>query len=237
MRDRGVAPTSVRVRAEACSGLDSTALRFLDAIRFAVPDDAALVVDMCIPGYWLAGFHTPAAPRRLQVPLGWGTLGYAFPAGLGAALAGPAVTICGDGGFLFACGELATMAQEQIPLTCVIVDDGGYGMLRYDQVLAGTETFGVDLHTPDFEAMARAFGVQAETVDGLDDAFGEALAKHVAMHAPSVLVAKTPDPAGPAAQHLAELVPPAPLKLADNRQAFGGSLAFGALEPSVACAV
>ena len=130
---------SPRARAEACGALDATALRFLDAIHFAVPADGVLVVDMCIPGYWLAGFHTPAAPRRLQVPLGWGTLGYAFPAALGAALAGagPAVSISGDGGFLFACGELATMAQEQIPLTAVIVDDGGYGMLRYDQQKRG----------------------------------------------------------------------------------------------------
>ena len=42
---------------------------------------------MCIPGYWLGAFHRFAAPRRLVYPLGWGTLGYAFPAGLGAALA------------------------------------------------------------------------------------------------------------------------------------------------------
>ena len=154
---------------------------------------------MCIPGYWLAGFHTPAAPRRLQVPLGWGTLGYAFPAALGAALAGvgSAVSISGDGGFLFACGELATMAQERIPLTAVIVDDGGYGMLRYDQVVSGDESYGVDLHTPDFEAMATSFGVRAETVDGLDDAFGEALARHVAEPGPSVLVARTPVPLVP----------------------------------------
>ena len=69
------------------------------------------------------------------------------------------------------------MAQEQIPLTAVIVDDGGYGMLRYDQERAGAETYGVDLHTPDFVAMAESFGVRAETVDGLDDAFGEALAR------------------------------------------------------------
>ena len=52
------------------------------------PRTRSLVADMCIPGYWLGGFHTPAAPRRLQIPLGWGTLGYAFPAALGAALAG-----------------------------------------------------------------------------------------------------------------------------------------------------
>ena len=132
-------------------------------------------------------------------PLGWGTLGYAFPASIGAALAGtgPTVAVVGDGGFLFGSGELATVAQEQIPLTIVLVDDGGYGMLRYDQDKAGDERFGVDLDTPDFAALAAAFGVRAETVDGLDDAFGEALARHVADPAPSMLVANTPNPLVP----------------------------------------
>jgi thiamine pyrophosphate-dependent acetolactate synthase large subunit-like protein len=187
------------VRARACRELDGRALRFLDAIRFALPDESVLVADMCIPGYWLAGFHTPAAPRRLQIPLGWGTLGYAFPAAMGAALAGsgPAVAVAGDGGFLFACGELATIAQERIPLTTVIVDDGGYGMLRYDQDVRGDERYGVDLHTPDFAAMAAAFGIRAETVDGLEDAFGEALARHVEEPEPTVLVARTPEPLVP----------------------------------------
>jgi thiamine pyrophosphate-dependent acetolactate synthase large subunit-like protein len=187
------------VRADACASLDGRALRFLDAMRFALPDDAIVVADMCIPGYWLAGFLTPPAPRRLQIPLGWGTLGYAFPAALGAALAGtgPVVAVAGDGGFLFACGELATMAQERIPLTAVIVDDGGYGMLRYDQDMADAERFGVDLQTPDFVALAAAFGVRAEAVDGLEDAFGEALAQHVADPEPSVLVARTPEPLVP----------------------------------------
>jgi thiamine pyrophosphate-dependent acetolactate synthase large subunit-like protein len=187
------------VRAEACGALDERALRFLDAMRFAAPDDAVIVADMCIPGYWLAGFFAPAAPRRLQVPLGWGTLGYAFPAALGAAAAGegPVVSVSGDGGFMFACGELATMAQERLPLTAVVVDDGGYGMLRYDQDVAGAERYGVDLHTPDFAALATAFGIRAETVDGLDDEFGEALARHVADPAPSMLVARTPDPLVP----------------------------------------
>ena len=187
------------VRARACRELDGRALRFLDAMHFAVPDDAVVVADMCIPGYWLAGFHTPAAPRRLQIPLGWGTLGYAFPAAMGAALAGtgPVVAVAGDGGFLFACGELATIAQERIPLTTVIVDDGGYGMLRYDQDQHGDERYGVDLHTPDFAALAGAFGIRAETVDGLEDEFGEALARHVLEPEPSVLVARTPEPLVP----------------------------------------
>jgi acetolactate synthase-1/2/3 large subunit len=180
------------VRAEACRGLDARALRFLDAVSYALPDDANVVCDMCIPGYWISGFHGFHQPRKLQYPMGWGTLGFAFPAALGASLAGtgPTVSISGDGGFLFACGELATMAQEQLPFTAVIVDDGGYGMLRYDQVLAGEAPFGVDLATPDFARLAESFGLRAQTVEGLDDAFGEALAEHVADPGPSVLVAR-----------------------------------------------
>jgi thiamine pyrophosphate-dependent acetolactate synthase large subunit-like protein len=191
-RDGDVAARLREVRAEACRQLDPRALRFLDAISYAVPDDANVVCDMCIPGYWIAGFHGFHHPRKLQYPVGWGTLGFAFPAALGAALAGtgPTVSISGDGGFLFACGELATMAQERLPFTAVIVDDGGYGMLRYDQELAGDAPFGVDLATPDFAKLAESFGVRAETVEGLDDAFGEALARHIADGDPSVLVAR-----------------------------------------------
>ena len=180
------------VRAEACRALDDRALRFLDAVSYALPDDANVVCDMCIPGYWIAGFHGFRRPRKLLFPMGWGTLGFAFPAALGASLAGtgPTVSISGDGGFLFACGELATMKQEQLPFTAVIIDDGGYGMIRYDQALAGGEPFGVDLETPDFGLLAESFGVRAETVEGLDDAFGEALSRHVAEPGPSVLVAR-----------------------------------------------
>jgi thiamine pyrophosphate-dependent acetolactate synthase large subunit-like protein len=195
----GLAARLQDVRADACAALDERGLRFLDAMRFALPGDAIVVADMCIPGYWLAGFHTPAAPRRLQTPLGWGTLGYAFPAALGAALAGagPVVSVSGDGGFLYACGELATVVQEELPLTAVVVDDGGYGMLRYDQDTAGEPRYGVDLQTPDFAVLAASFGVPAQTVDGLEDEFGAALAEHVADPAPSLLVARTPEPLVP----------------------------------------
>ena len=191
-REGDVAARLREVRAEACRDLDASALRFLDAVSYALPDDANVVCDMCIPGYWIAGFHSFHHPRKLQYPMGWGTLGFAFPAALGAALAGtgPTVSISGDGGFLFACGELATMAQERLPFTAVIVDDGGYGMLRYDQELAGEQPYGVDLRTPDFAALAASFGLRAETVEGLDDAFGEALARHVSDPEPSVLVAR-----------------------------------------------
>ncbi len=182
------------VRAEVCRALDGDALRFLDAFSFAVPEDAVIPVDMCIPGYWLAAFHGVTRPGQIQWPVGWGTLGFAFPAALGAALAGagPVVSVSGDGGFLYACGELATVAQERLPLTAVIVDDGGYGMLRWDQRKSGEAAYGVDLLSPDFVALATSFGVKADAVDDLGDGFGEALARHVADPEPSVLVARSP---------------------------------------------
>lgn len=169
---------------------EPAAARLLDAVARALPPEAVVVADMCIPGYWLAGFHAVPAPRRFAYPVGWGTLGYAFPAAIGAALAGagPAVCFCGDGGFLFACGELATVAQERPALTVVLFDDGGYGMLRFDQLRAGDAPFGVDLRTPDFAALAASFGVHAERVNGVGDGFAARLAEHVRSGEPSVLV-------------------------------------------------
>jgi acetolactate synthase-1/2/3 large subunit len=177
---------------ERIAAEDPDASAFLDVIEAVLPDDAVVVCDMCIPGYWLGGFHRVAAPRKLSYPLGWGTLGCAFPQGLGAALAGagPAVSISGDGGFLYACGELAAARQEDIPLTAVIVDDGGYGMIRYDQDLHGDPREGVDLTNPDFVALANAFGIRADSVDGLGEHFGMALKGHVALKEPTLLVAR-----------------------------------------------
>jgi acetolactate synthase-1/2/3 large subunit len=184
LRDRARA----RLRAE-----HPAEMAFLDAFAAAVPDDAVVLADMCIPGYWLAGFHRFIAPRHLQYPMGWGTLGYAFPASIGAALAatGPVVSVSGDGGFLFACGELATVAQERLAVTTVIVDDGGYGMLRYDQRRSGADgSYGIDLRTPDYVALAGAFGIRAEGVDGLGGEFSAALARQIADPEPTVLVAR-----------------------------------------------
>ena len=58
-----------------------------------------------------------------------------------------AVAVCGDGGPMFALGELASLVQEQLPVTLLVVDDGGYGMIRYDQDLHGDPREGVDLES------------------------------------------------------------------------------------------
>jgi acetolactate synthase-1/2/3 large subunit len=175
LRDR----TWDRLRADDVGG---PALRFLDAVGAAVSSaGATVVVDMAIPGYWYGGYARVERPRGLAYPIGWGTLGFALPASVGAAAGGrPVLAVCGDGGFMFAVGELAVLRQEHLPVTVLVVDDGGYGMLRYDQDRAGDEHRGVDLFRPDFAALAAAFGIPATVVvhvegDRLADVLREAL--------------------------------------------------------------
>ena len=151
----------------------------LDALERALPDDAVVVADMCVAGYWYGGYGRVARPRGLAYPVGWGTLGFGFPAALGTALSGrPTVAVVGDGGFLFGCGDLATAAQEQLPVTVLLVDDGGYGMLRYDFTRNGEPPVGTELEPPDFVALAAAFRVEAQEVDlaGVTDAVRAGLA-------------------------------------------------------------
>ena len=169
---------------------EPSAADLLEVMHRALPEDAVVVTDMCIPGYWLGGYWQVPAPRKLAYPLGWGTLGFGFPASLGAALAdaGPTVCVCGDGGFMYACGELATVVQERIPLTIVLVDDGGYGMLRFDQRLAGEEPFGVDLVGPDFVAFAGSFDVPATSVEGFGPEFERALVDSISAGEPRMII-------------------------------------------------
>jgi acetolactate synthase-1/2/3 large subunit len=174
-----------RLRAE-----EPEAMRFLADLEAGVPATTPVVVDMCIAGYWIAAARMFAAPRLLAYPIGWGTLGFGFPAAIGTALShgAPTLCVCGDGGFLFAAGELATLAEQRAPLTVLIIDDGGYGMLRFDQQQAGEEPFGVDLVSPDFVALARSFGIEAERVADDGAQLREALQRSLEAASPRVLV-------------------------------------------------
>jgi thiamine pyrophosphate-dependent acetolactate synthase large subunit-like protein len=178
--------------AASVAGDDPDAGAFLEIMERAVPPETVVVADMCIPGYWLGGYRRVPLPRKLAYPMGWGTLGFGFPASLGAALAGAGPTVCvsGDGGFLFACGELATVVEVGAPLTIVLVDDRGYGMLRFDQEHAGEASFGVDLVGPDFEALARSFGLEAVTVDGFGAEFEQALRSSIVSEEPEMIVVR-----------------------------------------------
>lgn len=186
-----VAAVDTAVWQEAAAECEE-ATGFLDSITRILPQHANIVADMCVAGYWLGGFARMRAPRKLAYPVGWGTLGFALPAAIGVAAAetGPTVVVAGDGGFLYAPGELATIVQEHLPVTIVVVDDGGYGMLKFAQDLAGTPNLGVALRTPDFAGLAASFGLDARHVAGLGVEFASALAQGLASGRPNLIWAE-----------------------------------------------
>ena len=119
---------------------------------------------MTILGYWAARDFPALGPRRFLYPVGSGTLGYAWPAAIGAAVAEPETRLWRWSEtvvFMYSLAELASARQAGVNTTVLVVDDGGYGILREYQRSAYGETWGVDLVAPDFLALAKSFGVDA----------------------------------------------------------------------------
>jgi acetolactate synthase-1/2/3 large subunit len=181
------------VRRRIADGLaergDLLELDLLRTIRNALPREAVHAWDMTILAY-CAGPHFPAlGPRRFLYPLGSGTLGYAWPAALGAKLAlpsTPVLAVAGDGGIHYGLTELASARQHGIAAALLVVDDGGYGILREYQRDSYGETHAVDLVQPDFLAVAKAFGVAARRTS--PDALGDDLAWALALGEPAMIV-------------------------------------------------
>jgi len=158
----------------------------LETVRETVPADTVMAWDMTILAYWAAAHFPVVKPRRFLYPLGSGTLGYAWPAALGASAAGsPTLAVVGDGGFLYGIQELATARQHGLDTVVLVVDDGGYGILREYQRDSFGETTAVDLAEPDFVALAKAFGVPAERTT--PDELGEALERAFAQEGPALV--------------------------------------------------
>jgi thiamine pyrophosphate-dependent acetolactate synthase large subunit-like protein len=155
------------VRRAAAADPDTVdAVALVDAVERGWPDDGVVVCDMAVAGYWVGGYATVPRPRALAYPVGWGTLGFGLPAAIGAASAGRSVlAVVGDGGLAMGLGELATLVQEDLPVTVLLVDDGGYGMLRFDVERTGGTPRGVDLLGPDWRQLAASFHLAVDEVD------------------------------------------------------------------------
>lgn len=119
---------------------------------------------------WAAQFYTYRKPRTLLTSGGLGTMGYGFPAAIGAQLAFPdrlVVDVAGDGSIQMNIQELATAVSYQVPVKIVILNNGYLGMVRQWQELFYKKNYcSTCLHTnPDFVALARAYGAEGFLVE------------------------------------------------------------------------
>ncbi|WP_248802070.1 5-guanidino-2-oxopentanoate decarboxylase [Pseudomonas sp. MWU13-2100] len=150
--------------------------QFLNTVLEVLPE-AVLVGDSTQPVYTGNLTLNPEHPRRwFNSSTGYGTLGYALPAAIGAWLGGasersqrpPVVCLIGDGGLQFTLSELASAVEARTPIIVLLWNNQGYEEIKKYMVNRAITPVGVDIYTPDFIGVARALGCVAEAVAGVE---------------------------------------------------------------------
>ncbi|WP_170981099.1 thiamine pyrophosphate-binding protein [Mycolicibacterium sp. CR10] len=162
-------------------------LALMRDLRTAVPAAAQTFWDMTIAGYWAWSAWDPQ-DGAFHSAQGAGGLGFAFPAAVAAAIGSGERTfaVSGDGGAMYSIAELATARQHNANVTWLIVDDGGYGILREYMTDAFGQATATELARPDFVALASSFGVPAHLATL--DTVGEVVAGTFTTCGPAVVV-------------------------------------------------
>ena len=162
----------IRVRPhEGNSLLPQKVIQEIDNI---VKGNAIVVTDVGQHQMWASQFITFSKPNTIITSGGAGTMGFGLPAAIGAQVAQPdkkVVLITGDGGLQMNSQELLLLKAYNIPVKVVIINNGFLGMVRQWQELFNQRRYSfVDLEVnPDFETLAKAYGVQGVTLSTIEE--------------------------------------------------------------------
>ena len=133
------------------------------AIKAALPEDGVVFSDMTQIAYFGNYAYPVENPGQWFHPSGYGTLGFALPAALGAKISSPARTVialAGDFGLQFTQAELMTAVEAGLSLPIVVWNNAALGQIRDDMVAADIPQLGVIARNPDFVALAHACGAE-----------------------------------------------------------------------------
>ncbi|MBI2183603.1 MAG: thiamine pyrophosphate-binding protein [Thaumarchaeota archaeon] len=147
--------------------------RIIQEISEALPNDAIVVAETGYAFWYSSLMLKINKPRSYISPSGNVAVGFGLPAAIGAKLAKPerpVIALCGDGGFMMTCNEIATAVENKIPFLTVVFNDSGYGAIReYQRRGFGSRFIGVDFMNPDIPALARSFGAIGVKIDKAGD--------------------------------------------------------------------
>ena len=131
----------------------------LDAVA---ADDAVFTVDTGTACIWAARYVTAGPDRHILGSFNWATMANAMPYAMGVDFACPgrqAIALCGDGGLAMMMGELLTIAERQLPVKIVVLNNSHLEFVHIEMMEAGIEPFGTGLQNPNFAAVAEALGI------------------------------------------------------------------------------
>jgi acetolactate synthase-1/2/3 large subunit len=145
-----------------------TPARLVSEVQAMMPEDGILSLDNGMYKIWFARNFNSHEPNTLLLDNALASMGAGLPAAMAAQIVHPkrfVMAVCGDGGFLMNEQELETAVRLKLNLVVLILNDSGYGMIKWKQEADGMTNFGLDFTNPDFVKLAEAYGARGHRVE------------------------------------------------------------------------
>jgi len=148
--------------------------QIIKEISSALDEDSIVTTDVGQHQMWMAHFFDTLKPRKFISSGGLGTMGFGFPAAIGAKVAmndNDVISVTGDGGFLMVCQDLATIKDYDIPIIICLFNNRKLGMVyQWQNLFYGERLSHTDLgQTPDFIKLAESFGINGERITNIGE--------------------------------------------------------------------
>jgi acetolactate synthase I/II/III large subunit len=147
--------------------------RIVADVRTVMPDDGILCLDNGMYKIWFARNYRTHVSNTILLDNALATMGAGLPSAMMAAMLHPqkrVMAVCGDGGFMMNSQDLETAIRLNLNLVVLILEDQGYGMIRWKQHAEGFPDFGLAFNNPDFVQYSRSYGakgIRVSTTEGL----------------------------------------------------------------------
>jgi len=170
---------------------EMVASRILKRLREALPPEAIVTTEVGQHQMWASLFYDVIEPGTFFSSTGLGTMGWGFPAAIGAKVARPGVPvldIAGDGSFNMTENSLATSVTEGIPVIVFLINNYMLGMVaQWQRTFYERRMIGVDQkECPDYVRLAQAYGAEGVRAESLDE-IGSAVRAAISCEAPTVI--------------------------------------------------
>lgn len=162
--------------------------RIVSTVRRIVPSDGILCLDNGMYKLWFARYYRAHEQNTILLDNALATMGAGLPSAMGARLVHPhkaIVAIAGDGGFMMNSQDLETAVREKMHLVILVLNDSGYGMIKWKQEADDFDSYGLDFGNPDFVKYAESYGARGyrvESAQHFEELLQTALADTSAVH-------------------------------------------------------
>jgi 5-guanidino-2-oxopentanoate decarboxylase len=163
--------------------------KVLNVIRDSLPAETVIASDMTQIAYAANEIFPVYHPRTWLHPVGFGTLGFALPAAIGAKFGvgkTPVAALAGDYGLQYTLNELGTAVEHKLPIPILLWNNTALGQIRDDMINKGIQPNAVTLRNPDFQALAKAYGARADRPGNLTE-LAKAIAASLKADGPTLI--------------------------------------------------